>query len=186
MIHGRRPRRRGRRGRLPGIEINWELLRQTRLRAGLTLAQVAGTEISRQAVHQIETGATRPTWWSLSLIAARLRLPLWRLLLRPGCGPDYDDRRGAALEALCYDGRWTEVVDEVQTLLESPKPRWRAYGHLFLGRAMLARGQVQAALQHFGEARKLFRDLPQDPRAAEAEGWEGYAASLQEEEDSCW
>jgi transcriptional regulator with XRE-family HTH domain len=172
--------------RLPGIEINWELLRQTRLRAGLTLAQVAGTDISRQAVHQIETGVTRPTWWSLSLIAARLRLPLWQLLQPPGSNPDPDDHRTAALETLCHEGRWIEVIDEARTLLELPEPRLRAYGHLFMGRALLAREQVQAALQHLGEARQLFRKLPKDPRATEAEGWERYAASLHEERRSRW
>ena len=62
------------RGRLSGVDINAATLRQARVAAGLSLAQVGGQELTRQAVHLIETGKVRPSMRSLrSLTKLRFR-----------------------------------------------------------------------------------------------------------------
>src|SRR5215470_14806692 len=68
------------RGRLSGVDINPEVLRQARVAAGLSLAQVGGTELTRQAVHLIETGKVRPSMRSLRVLASRLGVPVASLL----------------------------------------------------------------------------------------------------------
>ena len=49
----------GRRGRRKGVEIKAGTAKQARLEAGLSLGQVAGTEISRTAIYFVETGKAK-------------------------------------------------------------------------------------------------------------------------------
>jgi len=51
-------------------------VRQARVIAGLTLAQVAGKEVSRTFIHQVERGLARPSPPVLRLIARRTGKPL--------------------------------------------------------------------------------------------------------------
>ena len=46
-------------------------VRQARIEAGLTLAQVAGDEVSRTFIHLVEHGRSRPSKETLALIAKR-------------------------------------------------------------------------------------------------------------------
>src|SRR5215471_2272770 len=62
----------GRERRLRGVAINAAALKQARLDAGLSLAELAGDSMSRQAVHLFETGRARPTLAKLRLIVERL------------------------------------------------------------------------------------------------------------------
>lgn len=52
-----------------------ERLRQARLAAGLTQSQLAGRELSRSFISQIESGTALPSLHSLRILAARLQLP---------------------------------------------------------------------------------------------------------------
>jgi transcriptional regulator with XRE-family HTH domain len=53
-------------------------LRQARIAAGLTQSQLAGSELSRSFISQIESGTALPSLQSLRIIAARLQLrPAW-------------------------------------------------------------------------------------------------------------
>ena len=72
----RQPRR-----RLSGVEVIPGSVRRARLDAGLSLAQVGGDELTRQAIHLIETGKTRPSMRSLRVIAKRLGVPVSTFLL---------------------------------------------------------------------------------------------------------
>jgi transcriptional regulator with XRE-family HTH domain len=51
-------------------------VRQARLEQGLSLAQVAGTEVSRVFIHQVEKGQARPSRRVLALIARRTHKPI--------------------------------------------------------------------------------------------------------------
>lgn len=51
-------------------------VRQARLAAGLSLAQVAGDDVSRTFIHLIEQGRSRPSKAVLALIARRTGKPL--------------------------------------------------------------------------------------------------------------
>ena len=71
------------RGRLSGVDIRPEALRQARTRARLSLSQVAGNELSRQTVHLIEIGKNRPSMRSLRVITERLAIPIGEVLVGP-------------------------------------------------------------------------------------------------------
>src|ERR1700687_1160333 len=73
----------GRRGRRRGIEIRPGTGKQPRLEAGLSLGQVAGTEISRTAIYFVETGKAKPSIETLKLIASRTGRPLDYFLSNP-------------------------------------------------------------------------------------------------------
>src|SRR5258708_19625441 len=68
----------GRRGRRRGVEIKPGTVKQARSDAGLSLAQVAGDEISRTAIFFAATGKPNPSSETLMLIAER-----------PGRPPDF-------------------------------------------------------------------------------------------------
>src|SRR5215471_16678200 len=63
-------------GRPKGIEVRPEAVRQARLEAGLSLAQVAEGEVTRAAIHLVETGRMRPSMRTLQLIARKTQQPI--------------------------------------------------------------------------------------------------------------
>ena len=65
-----------------GIAVDPERVRQARVIAGLSLAQVAGKEVSRTFIHQVERGLARPSPQVLRLIARRTGKPL-NYFMRP-------------------------------------------------------------------------------------------------------
>src|SRR5450759_2475189 len=73
----------GRRGRRRGAEIKPGTAKQARADAGLSLAQVAGDEISRTAIYFVETGKAKPSMETLKLIALRTGRPLDYFLSKP-------------------------------------------------------------------------------------------------------
>src|SRR6202171_2937252 len=77
----------GRRGRRRGVEIKPGTVKQARSEAGLSLAQVAGTEISRTAIYFVETGKAKPSMETLKLIATRTGRPLDYFLSRSTLEP---------------------------------------------------------------------------------------------------
>jgi transcriptional regulator with XRE-family HTH domain len=64
------------RGRLKGIAIRRNSVRQARLEAKLSLAQVAAGKVTRTAIYFIETGRTSPSHETLQLIARQTRKPI--------------------------------------------------------------------------------------------------------------
>lgn len=56
--------------------VDPQRFRRARLEAGLSLSAVAGSEISRTFVHQVEHGVSRPSLDVLKLIARRTGKPL--------------------------------------------------------------------------------------------------------------
>jgi transcriptional regulator with XRE-family HTH domain len=67
-------KRRGRRG--PGIPIVPSRVRQARLERGLSLAELAGADVSRAFIHQLEQGLARPSLPVLEMIAERTGKPI--------------------------------------------------------------------------------------------------------------
>jgi len=66
--------RRGARG--SGLPVNPARVREARREAGLSLAQVAGDEVSRTFIHFVEQGRSRPSQSVLALIARRTGKPV--------------------------------------------------------------------------------------------------------------
>lgn len=65
-----------RRGRGSGVTVNPVRVRQARIAAGLSLAQLAGDDISRTFVYLVEQGRSRPSQAVLELIAHRTGKPI--------------------------------------------------------------------------------------------------------------
>ena len=70
---------RGTRG--SGVNVDPERVRQARVEAGLTLAQVAGDDVSRTLIHLVEHGRARPSPAVVNLIAKRTGKPAEFFLL---------------------------------------------------------------------------------------------------------
>src|SRR2546429_4883563 len=118
------------RGRRIGVDIDHELLRQTRRDAGLSLAQVAGSELTRQAVHLIETGKVRPSRESLEVIAARVGRPAHEFL--DHAGRTVDGPRLTEFEELCDRHRYADLLRQARGVLrEGAPPRAPAAGPLY-------------------------------------------------------
>jgi transcriptional regulator with XRE-family HTH domain len=73
-LHAGDVTRRGRRG--PGVPIIPSRVRQARIERGLSLADLAGIEVSRDFIHQLEQGLARPSIGVLEVIAHRTGKPL--------------------------------------------------------------------------------------------------------------
>lgn len=167
------------RGPRNGIEIDPAAVRKARLDAGLSLAQVAGSELTRQAVHLIETGKSRPTKRSLRVIAQRLGVPE-SALLTP-VGPRADERVIGELEQLSQRQEHAEVADQALRLIAmGGSPERAAFAEHYAGRALYELSQPAEALHHLREARRRFEELANSWWAAESMDWEAMALHLEE------
>ena len=68
-----------------GIAVDPERVREARLEAGLSLAQIARDDVSRTFIHFVETGKSRPSQRILALIARRTGKPI--SYFNPGFDP---------------------------------------------------------------------------------------------------
>ncbi|TMC54267.1 MAG: helix-turn-helix transcriptional regulator [Chloroflexi bacterium] len=59
-----------------GVAVDPERVREARIQAGLSLAQVAGDDVSRTFIHFVERGTSRPSRKVLALIARRTGRPI--------------------------------------------------------------------------------------------------------------
>ncbi len=75
--------KRGPRG--SGIPVDPSRVKEARLDAGLSLAQLAGDDVSRTFIHFVEQGRSRPSKGVLALIASRTGKPV-SYFLRPASG----------------------------------------------------------------------------------------------------
>src|SRR5258708_12445849 len=129
----------GRRGRRRGVEIKPGTVKQARAEAGLSLAQVAGDEISRTAIYFVETGKAKPSMETLKLIAERAGRPLDYFLSRPSTMEARSSTSTAELERLVVTGdpkgalaageallsaeRDPEIVARIKFQMATPHPR---------------------------------------------------------------
>lgn len=136
-------------------------VREARRAAGLSLAAVAGSEVTRAAIHRVETGLAKPSLTTLQLIASRTGQPLSYFLSRGG-KTDLDPV--AELERLAGRGEFAEVIAEAQSLLDDPAVRSevRARGCYWKGEAHVRLGQPELAIECLDEALTAFRTEP-DP-----------------------
>ena len=86
-----------RRVRAQGLAVDPARVREARLEAGLSLAQLAGDDVSRTFIHFIEHGRSRPSKSVLALIARRTGKPVSYFLLQPALGLAANDDLAAEL-----------------------------------------------------------------------------------------
>ncbi len=146
------------RGPRAGVEVDPAALRQARVDAGLSLAQVAGSDLTRQAVHLIETGKVRPTLRSLRVIAQRLGVSESALLMPPA--PVSDEQVISELQQLCQQRDEARALEQARQLIAHGGSAERmAFAHHYAGQALYALARPADALTHAREARDRFAAL---------------------------
>lgn len=174
------------RGRRKGIRIRKGSVRQAREEAGLSLADVAGQQVSRTAIHLIEHDKVKPSMETLQHIARRTRKPLEYFL-----SPDDASAVPApqneliALEQLSVTRDFAAVIEKGTKLL---RRRWD-YGsmgtiHQLVGEAYCRSVRPKEALEHLRKARQMFKDLGDSWMEVEALDWEAAAHGLLEDPDA--
>src|ERR1700693_3997987 len=73
----------GRRGRRRGVDIKPGTVKQARAEAGLSLAQVAGGEVSRTGIYFVETGQDKHSLETLRQLAEQPARPMDYFLSKP-------------------------------------------------------------------------------------------------------
>src|ERR1700676_4281968 len=132
----------GRRGRRRGIEIKPGTVKQARADAGLSLAQVAGGEISRTAIYFVETGKAKPSIETLKLIAERTGRPLDYFLSRPSTMEPRSTAGTAEIERLITVGDPLGALNAGDALLGTERdPDTRAQIQFLMSTAHLRLAQ---------------------------------------------
>ncbi len=179
---GSQARRRG-----VGLRIRPELVRQARHEAGLSLAQVARSDVSRTAIHLIETGKSRPSLATLQLIADRTRKPV-TFFLEEGQEQHLDseslrqaDPQLDGLELAIAEERFDDAKTEGRHLLDVvTQPTVRGRVSIQLAQAYLQTANVEEALPLLTSARAIFEDQDDKWMLADCLDWQAAAEHLLE------
>ena len=134
-----------------------ERVRAARRERGMSQAQLAGEELTKGFISQVESGIVRPSVRSLQIIAARLGKPLDYFL---GDSPLATEKRLAfhrlAAESAAERRDWPAVRADVTAALEcAPAKRDRAALLRLLAHAELGEGKHEAAFDRVAEGLSL-------------------------------
>ena len=153
------------------MAINAAALKRARVESGLSLAEVAGDSMTRQAVHLFETGRARPTLDKLRLIVERLG----NISIESALADVSED----GLAELDAQQRFDELDELAAQLLHdlNTTKRTRALATYYAGKAVLNRAPARA-LVLFRRARRLLLRVAEPLLAAEAMDWEAAALYL--------
>jgi tetratricopeptide (TPR) repeat protein len=153
------------------VAVNAAALKRARLDARLSLAEVAGDSMTRQAVHLFETGRARPTLAKLRLIVERLGNISVETALA-----DASQHRLAELDERQQFQELGVLAAQLLRDLNSTK-RTRAIATYYAGKAVLNQAPSRA-LELFRRARRLLMRVAERLLAAEAMDWEAAALYL--------
>jgi len=171
-------------GRRKGVAVREGSVRQARLEARLSLAQVAADQLSRTAIHLIENDRVKPSLETLRLIARKTQKPIEFFLLDPHGQPDLTEpqRELRELERLTLVRDFPAVVKLGAALL--PK-KWSrddaALVHFYLGQAYCRMVKPEEALAHLPMAREHFEHQDDEWSAVDALDWEASAWGLMDD-----
>lgn len=143
-------------------------LRQARLDAGLTQAELAEGRYTKAYVSALENGLVKPSMAALHFFADRLQLPIERLLA---------DREQAwtrlQADLRLAAGDWQQAIDGYSELLGvHPSDRVRAELLLGLAEGLTRLGRGQEALRAASDAEVLFQSQGRRAEAAWATYWQ--------------
>ncbi len=172
----------GRRGRRRGVEIKPGTVKQARSEAGLSLAQVAGTQISRTAIYFVETGKAKPSMETLKLIAERTGRPLDYFLSRPSTTEARSSATTAEMERLIATGDPEGALAAGDALLVSERdPEVAARIRFQMATAHLRLAQWVPARRLASTARAYFEQSGDMLMTAECLGNEASAAYMMQD-----
>jgi len=160
-----------------GLDIRTGSVRQARDEAGLTLAQVAGQELTRGAIHHIETGHVRPTRETLQLIAERTGKPLSFFLDGQALAAERGDAvevTTRTLETLAASRQDEDVLAVAQEILTRGPRRAidEALARYHLGAAAVRLVQPDRAASPLERARQLFEEMGDEWMTVETMSWQ--------------
>jgi tetratricopeptide (TPR) repeat protein/DNA-binding XRE family transcriptional regulator len=171
------------RGRRKGVSIREGSVKQARLELGLSLADVAGSQLSRTAIHLIEHGRSRPSMQTLRLIARRTNKPI-----------EYFIASGSPAVTTVTQPRILDldrltVLRDFDAVIATGLPltarRWsrrdRALVAFYVGQAFCRLVRPDESLRHLRLARNAFEELDDEPMVVEALDWEAAALGLLED-----
>src|SRR6202521_2548868 len=149
------------------------------------MAQIAGSEVTRQAIFLIEAGKTRPSMRTLELIASRTGKPAG-YFMRPADGspggPISNGYQVEELEALCLQQQFEEAIALGNRVLEQRVPaRVEAYVRHYIGQAFVRSSRPDDALQQLRRANEILEGQPDPWLAVECADWEACALYLKED-----
>jgi tetratricopeptide (TPR) repeat protein len=168
-------------GRRKGVAVREGSVRQARLEAQLSLAQVAAGQVSRTAIHLIEKGRVKPSIETLQVIARQTRRPIEYFLLEPDAHPELTERQRdlRELDRLTAVRDFEAVVNFGLPLLDLRcGDEDRARIGFYLGQAYCRLVQPLEALRHLPAAREQFEREEDEQSAVDALDWEASAFGL--------
>jgi tetratricopeptide (TPR) repeat protein/DNA-binding XRE family transcriptional regulator len=169
----------GRRGRRKGVDIKPGTVKQARREAGLSLAQVAGDEISRTAIYFVETGKAKPSMETLRLIADRTGRPLDFFLVGRAATEVNVTLGTTDLERLITTGDAAGAISAGERLLElQPDAGTAARTRHLIATAYLRLAQPVMGRRYAAAARAYFEQAGDLLMTAECLGTEASAAYL--------
>jgi tetratricopeptide (TPR) repeat protein len=132
-------------------------VREARRERGFSQAQLAGEELTKGFISQVESGLVRPSVRSLQIIAVRLGKSLdYFLGDEPLAASKRLEFHRLAAQAASERRDWSAVRSEVTTALEAtPSKRERATLLRFLAQAEMHTGHREVAFDRIGEALSL-------------------------------
>lgn len=150
------------------------------------MAQLAGRELTRQAIFLIEAGRTRPSMRTLELIATRTGKPKESFLRKrreeQSSHPEMGDSAVVELQALCLQQQFDDAIALGLALLSRPLPsRVEAYVQQYVGQALVRMTRPEEGLEHIQRAQKLLEQEPDPWLAVECADWEACALYLKED-----
>jgi tetratricopeptide (TPR) repeat protein/DNA-binding XRE family transcriptional regulator len=172
------PRPTGRR-RLPGINLRQGAVKQARLEAGLSLAQLGKGAVTAPAIYLIETGRTRPSLPTLEHIARRTGKPVEYFLSDPGGATDETQTGLVELESLVLANRFEEAVKTGERLVSLGTSAHRL-GRIryFMAHALLNLARPDEAAPLLSQAHAHFEAVDDKLMLAECLGSEASLAYL--------
>ena len=167
--------------RLPGLKVRPGSVRQARAEAGLSLAGVARTDLSRTAIFLIETGKSNPTLPTLELIAERTGRPI-EFFLDDEPPPSSAGIDFIEIEQLLSEDRFKEVVDLCEDHLSVRLSRAETARLRFLeGIAHIRQADAERAAPLLRAAREYFEATSQKALAVECLSYETHIPFLLED-----
>ena len=162
-------------------------MRQARLAAGLSMAQLAGTDFTRQTIFLIEAGKARPSMRTLEIIAGRTGMPVQHFLKGSAANQAPGDRgladaRVEELQALCLQRQFDKAIELGLPLLERPlAAKLEARVRHYVGQALVRSMRPDEGLEHLRRAQALLEIEPDPWLAVECADWEASALYLIED-----
>lgn len=154
-------------------------VKQARLEAGLSLAQLGKGAVTAPAIYLIETGRTRPSLPTLEHIARRTGKPVEYFLSDPSGATDETQAGLVELESLVLANRFEEAVNAGEHLLSLGTSAHRL-GRIryFIAHALLNLGRPNDAAPLLKEAHAHFEAVDDRLMLAECLGSEASLAYL--------